>query len=404
MEISAQSAFRILRTHVRRSKKISVGLDNALGCCLCTPVRADRDHPPTDRSAMDGFAVRTDSPESVLQSLPLVGEVAAGSDSCPRVRPGTCVRVLTGAVVPLGANAVVRLEDTAVADGAVTFLEPVRSGANIRKRGEETRRGDIVIPAGSVLGSAEFGVCAAMGKAEVRVHRPPSVAVLSTGRELKRAEQRVRPQELRDSNGPTLQAALTHAGFGPAPHRIVTDDPHKIQAALQRAVDHYDVVVTTGGVSVGRYDYVPAAVRAIGAKVRFHGVRMKPGKPQLYATLPGNRHIFGLPGNPLSALVGLHELVLPALRLMAGWPVRRCRPATFLPLARSARRKGNRTEYRLARLVRRKSGSRLESVKVQGSADLVAAVAADGVFILPKEVTELPAGACVEFRPWRDVV
>ena len=169
------------------------------------------------------------------------------------------------------------------------------------------------------------------------------------------------------------------------------------------AVTKHDVAILTGGVSVGKYDFVPEAVKEVGAAIRFHGVAMKPGKPQLYATLPRNRHIFGLPGNPLSVLTGFHELVLPALHRMSGVAEKSCRPSLRLPLGKEIRSMGTRREFVLATLTDSSKGSCVNPIESQGSADLVAGAQADGVIVVPKNLPRIPAGKLVEFRPWRAI-
>ena len=402
--ISPRRAWETIVDHVRPLASERIGLLEALGACLGRDVRADRDIPPTDRSAMDGFALRSGDINGAATSLRLVGESTAGGPSRPNVSPGACVRILTGAVVPRGADTVVKVEETTEANGYVTFPAKVACGANIRRRGEVAAKGKVVLTRGSVLDPAQVGLCASVGKAMVYVHRRPSVAVLCTGKELKGLADKVRPYQLRNSNGPSLLAALMDAERIVARQQIIPDDPRILTAKLKAAVNAHDVVILTGGVSVGKYDFVPGAVEQVGATIRFHGVKMKPGGPQLYATLGGNRHIFGLPGNPLSALNGLHEFALPAIRRLSGLPVDACRPILHMPLDTAVRAKGSRWEYVLTRLVDSPSGSRLRPLRSTGSGDLVAAAQADGVILVPRRVAEVPAGQIVEFRPWRTLL
>lgn len=401
--IAASKALDIVLKRAIPLKPVRVGLVEARGRCLARDIRADRDMPPADRSAMDGFAVRAvdiSSPGSVLR---LIGEVAAGSSNRPKVLPGTCVRILTGASVPPGADSVVKVEETRESDGVVKFLDSVKTGANIRLRGEEVAKGKIVLARGNMLDASQIGLCASVGKSEVMVHSMPRVAVLCTGEELKGAHERVRSHQLRNSNGPSLVAALAEAGIDAA-DRIISDDPDLLVAALKKATDEHDVVILTGGVSVGKYDYVPQAVRRVRATIRFHGVAMKPGKPQLYATFGRNGHIFGLPGNPLSVLTGFHELVLPALRRMAGMPVESCHRVLRLPLTRAVRSKGKRVTFVLGRLITGRKGLEVAPLDSCGSADLVSAANADGVLKIPLNVQTMRAGQLVQFSPWRAIL
>ncbi|MDP6544150.1 MAG: molybdopterin molybdotransferase MoeA [Phycisphaerae bacterium] len=402
--ISPRKAWKTIIEYVRPLASVRIPLIEALGACLARDVRADRDLPPTDRSAMDGFALRSGDIDAPPASLRLIGESTAGGARRPNVSPGVCVRIMTGAVVPRGADTVVKVEETAEADGQVTFSAPATRGVHIRRRGEVAAKGDVILTAGTVLDPAQVGLCAAVGKQWVWVHRRPSVAILCTGKELKGLAEKVKPHQLRNSNGPALQAALIDAERIEARQQIIPDDPVILAEKLKAAVNAHDVVILTGGVSVGKYDFVPGAVEQIGGAIRFHGVRMKPGGPQLYATLSGNRHIFGLPGNPLSALNGLHELALPAIRRMSGLPANACRPILHLPLDTAVRVKGARWEYVLARLIDSPGGSRLRPLRSTGSGDLVAAAQADGVILVPRNVAKVPAGQIVEFRPWRTLL
>ncbi len=402
--ITIEKAFEIILGLVRPGKIERRSLGEALGCCLGGDIRADRDLPPTDRSAMDGYAVRAGDLARDPRSLRLVGEVSAGSAKRPTVRAGTCVTILTGASIPPGADTVVKVEETQQQDGLVTFCSPAKKGANIRLRGEEVSKGQIVLPKGAVLNAAQIGLCASVGKAAVRVYQRPDVAVLCTGEELRDAGEKVGPHQLRDSNGPALVAGLNAAGIRKIAHEIVPDDLKVLAKRLTRAAATCNVVILTGGVSVGKYDYVLEAVKQIGGKVRFHGVAMKPGRPQLYATLSGNRHIFGLPGNPLSVLTGFYELVLPAIRRMSGFDESSCREVLYLPLVRSVASKGTRANFFLGKLVWSKSGLGVKPIRSCGSADLAAGAKADGVIFVQRNVRQISTGELVRFTPWRNVL
>lgn len=399
--ITPNKALRVVLECVRPLGTTHKPLHEALGFCLAEDVLADRDMPPVDCSIMDGYAVRSADVVKCPCTLRLIGEVAAGSAARPRVRPGTCVRILTGANIPPGADAVVMVEQTDESDGLVTFQTKVPAGSNIRRRGEEAKKGAVLLNKRTLLGPLQIGLCAAVGKAEPKVYRHPDVAVLCTGEELRPVGARVRAHELRNSNGPALLAALRSHGYTKIGFEVVPDDLGALALKVKQVLTEYDVLVLTGGVSVGKYDFVPEVVARVGATIRFHGLAMKPGKPILYATLPANRHIFGLPGNPLSAMTSFYEFVLPALRRMSGMPVKEYRPTMRLPLNRALRTKGERAKFVLAQLVWRKKGPSVRPIKSHGSADLVAGAQADGVIVVPASVQELPAGSHVEFRPWR---
>ena len=399
--ITPEEAWTKILRRVRPLRPVATPLRQAAGLCLAEDVRSDRDQPPADRSAMDGYAVRSADLRRAPCSLRLIGEVAAGSAARPRVAPGTCVRILTGANVPPSADTVVMVEQTREDRGDVAFFSRAEAGANILRRSEDARKGEVLLRKGTVLRAAQVGVCAAVGKARIKVHPRPRVSVVCTGAELRETGAKVRPHEMRDSNGPALCAALDLSGYVGAVHRRAPDDPKRLTALLRSLTARFDVVILTGGVSVGRYDFVEESAKNAGATIRFHGVAMKPGKPILYATLPGNRHLFGLPGNPLSAMTGFYEFVLPALLRMSGLPPDRCRPALRLPLRAPLASKGDRARFALARLAWDEDGPHLEPVDSRSSADLASGGRADGVIAVSVRVTAMDAGDVVTFRPWR---
>jgi molybdopterin molybdotransferase len=398
--IGPEEAWKTILHYVQPLEAIEIPLERALGCCLAEPIRADRDIPAEDRSAMDGYAVRSTDLQSAPAELKVIGEVAAGQPPHLEVTPGSCVRIYTGASIPRGADAVAILEQAEERDGWVRFRKPVAVGENIFRRGEDAREGDELLPAGTRLGPVEIGICAAVGKSRVRVHRPPQVVILCTGSELVAADCEPPPWGVRNSLGPALAAALRQWGLPDARYQVVPDRVAAVRGALRRCLRRCDVAILTGGVSAGRYDYVPQAVEAIGATIRFHRVAMKPGKPTLYATFGENRHIFGLPGNPLSALTAFHEFALPALRRLSGVEPESCRPSLLASLAEPLPKPGGRVRYQLARLVWVGHEARVVPVMSHSSADLPSAGRTDGVVVLRPGVEGLAAGELVEFRPW----
>jgi len=401
MAISPRKAWGIIRSCVKPLGSVRKPLSDAFGHCLAQDVRADRDMPPADRSAMDGYAVGAADLTGFPCSLRLVGEVAAGSSATSEVPPGCCTSILTGANTPAGADTVVKIELTSLDGETVTIREPVKPFMNVRKRGEEARRGDVLLAAGMVLDPAAVGVCATVGLAGPKVRRRPRIALLCTGEELRDVSQSVKPHQTRNSNGPLMEAILAREGFDSVTHEIVPDDPKLTIDALRRATDAADMTILTGGVSVGKYDYVPDSVRAIGAKTRFYKIRMKPGKPVLYATRGRNSHIIGLPGNPVSVLTSMHVFVLPALRMLSGVSADDARPMLRLPLAGKVKSRSGRVYMALGRIVNKRSGPAVQPVGSMGSADIYAASFADGVLTVPASKTEMPAGEMVDFLPWR---
>ena len=378
-----------------------VDLASATGYVLSEPIVADRDVPPVNRSAMDGYAVRFADIENCPVTLNLVGEVAAGSDRVPVLNAGECVAIYTGANIPPSADTVVMVEDTQQPDETHVYVtKQPRAGQHIFRKGENAVQGEVLIAAGTVLGAAEAGVCAAVGVAKPAVFSKPRIAILSTGAELLDASDAVESHQLRNSNGPMLVAGLQTAGFAVSICRSVGDDEHDILSAINEMLEDCDFLIMTGGVSVGKYDLVPNAITQAGGTTHFHGIGIKPGKPQLFATISTRQVLYGLPGNPLSSMTGLQQFILPALRRMSGWEPDTCRPSMQVQLGRDLSSKPGRLRHCLARLTWTATGSVAMPVDNSGSADLVAASRANGTVVMPADVKALDAGCLVEFCPW----
>lgn len=405
--IKPQEAWSLMVERVRPQPVVVLPLGECLNHVLAEGVHAPQDMPPSDRSAMDGYAVRSGDAQAVPARLRVRGEIAAGQPCDGRVERGSGYRIFTGATLPPGADAVVMQEHCSAESASAASAEEVlvrkavAPWENVLRAGEDARQGDLLIGAGEILNPVRLGLCAATGQESLAVYRRPTVAVLPTGEELAEAGQIPQPHQIRNSNGPMLTALLRERGFRVAMNEVVTDCLELIEEKIRRALEISEAVVLCGGVSVGKYDLVPEAIRRAGAEVCLHGVAMKPGKPFLFATAPHGRCLFGLPGNPLSALTSFFEFVLPALLCMAGVAAARCRPTWRWPLAREFHSKGGRARFVTARMVNIKGTPAIEPLKSKSSADLVTGAMADGVIVLDGAVTDLPAGSTVDFRSWR---
>ena len=289
-----------------------VPLGDALGRVLAEEVAAGEDLPPFDASAMDGFAVPAGDPGI----LTIDGESRAGAPAAGALAAGTACRISTGAVVPQGTFAVVPAERAEEAGGAVT-VPATSEGANVRRAGEDVRAGEVVLTAGHVIGPAELAVLASLGAATVACARRPLVAVLATGDELVEPGAPLAPGQIRNSNAYGVAAQAERAGATVVERGRIPDEPDATAAALARALDAADVVCVTGGVSVGPHDHVKPALADLGVEERFWGVRLQPGKPTWFGSR-GRTLVFGLPGNPVSAMVTFHLFARPALRVLQG--------------------------------------------------------------------------------------
>ena len=383
-------ALALVLERVRPLEAEDVPIADAAGRVLAEDAHAAVDLPPFDSSAMDGFAVRAaDTPGR----LAVVGHSAAGRPEVRVLAAGEAIAISTGAVVPSGADAVVPVEHSIFADGAVE-VEAVASGANRRPQGGDVRAGDPVVLAGTRLGPPQIGALAAVGAAVVRCARRPRVAVLATGTELRAPGEELRPGEIYEANTLLLCAQLASAGAEVAVLDAVADDEHATRAALETGLAA-DVLITSGGVSVGTHDLVRGALADLGAEEVFWRVAVRPGKPVAFATR-GATLVFGLPGNPVSALVGFELLVRPAVLSLQG--ARDPGPA-YLPgrLRSPLRRNDSRDELVRARTRSEVDGVTLEPLSGQESHMIVRAAAADALVLVPHGTGELEAGAAVSY-------
>ncbi|HTJ73740.1 MAG TPA: gephyrin-like molybdotransferase Glp [Acidimicrobiales bacterium] len=315
--IDVASARRVILDACPVLAPAEVALAEALGCVTAVAVVAAHDVPSFPNSAMDGYAVRAADTADAPVALDVVGTAAAGSAPGVSVGPGQAVRIMTGAVVPEGADAVVMVERTSVgADGRVLVEVAAAAGDHLRRPGEDLRAGQVVFEAGTELGPGHIGVLASVGCQTVPVVPRPRVGVLSTGDELVADGGPLRPGQIRDSNRPMLLALVARAGFVPVDLGTAPDDEAAITSAIERGVAECDAVLTSGGVSVGDFDYVKAVLDRLG-EMHWWQVAVRPAKPLAFGTVKATP-VFGLPGNPVSALVSFELFARPALRKMAG--------------------------------------------------------------------------------------
>ena len=367
-----------------------VAIADAAGRVLAQGARAAVDLPPFDSSAMDGYAVRaSDTPGR----LPVGGQSAAGSPLGRPLQSGEAVVISTGAVVPEGADAVVPVERSE-RDGDVVQLEQVAAGAHVRARGGDARSGETIGGSGQVLGATQVGALAAVGLATVVCARRPRVAVLATGSELRAPGETLGPGEIYESNTTLIAAQVRSAGGEPVVLAPVADDAAATREALERGLES-DVLITSGGVSVGPHDLVRRALQELGAVEVFWRVAVKPGKPISFG-VRGSTLVFGLPGNPVSSLVGFELFVRPALLALQG--AARPQPA-FLPgrAAADLPRNEERDELVRARVRVEPEGVVLEPLTGQDSHMIARAFPAEALVLVPRGDGVVPAGAPVSY-------
>lgn len=371
-----------------------VGVADGLGRVLCEDVRSGRNVPAFSNSAMDGFAVRWSDLAGAASTAPVSlgvrGDVAAGAVSRKRVLAGTAIRIMTGAPVPAGADAIVRVEYTETRGDHVAVFRTDGKGSHIRPAGEDIRKGQLVLESGKVLGVADIGLLASIGKATVRVRRRPVVAIVATGDELIGVEDRPARGKVVNSNGYTLSSAVREIGAVPKSFGIVGDSRKRLAATFRKA-QACDALITSGGVSMGDYDYVKDALGDAGVRMRFWKVAQRPGHPMAFGCM-GPRPVFGLPGNPVSSLVSFILYVRPALLKMMG------HESLFMPVVRAKMAHDMKTAPGLKEFIRcrlEEANGRLlaSSTGTQSSGVLRSLSLAQGLVVAREDQTVLRKGS-----------
>jgi molybdopterin molybdotransferase len=378
-------------------------LAEALGAVLAQEIVAPLSVPPFDNSAMDGFAVRAADTVDASAESPadlLLGEtIPAGHIAAHSLGVGEVAKIMTGAPLPEGADAVVQYESTVEKGGRVLIMEAVKPGKNIRRAGEDVVQGDKVLAAGSVLGPAEIGIIASMGFPTVQVHRKPRVAIISTGSELVEVDQPLGPGQIRNSNSYSLRAQCQQLGIEATTLGIVPDDYEATRRLVEQGME-YDVLLTSGGVSVGEFDFVKDVQDELGVQRKLWGVAMKPGKPLAFGVRNGTL-VFGLPGNPVSAMVSFELFVRPALLRLMGYR-KTTRPSYRAIISEDVANSDGRVYVLRVRAWREDGTWHVSSTGAQGSGILRSMVGANGLAFVPGGPRGVRAGEGVEFLLLRE--
>jgi len=378
-------------------------LVEALGAVLAEEIIAPHSVPPFDNSAMDGFAVRAADTVDASAESPadlLLGEtIPAGHVAAHSLGAGEAAKIMTGAPLPDGADAVVQSESAGEKGDRVLIWEAVKPGKNIRRAGEDVVQGEKVLGAGSVLGPAEIGLAASMGFPTVQVHRQPRVAIISTGSELIEVDQPLGPGQIRNSNSYSLRAQCQQLGIEATALGIVPDDYEATRRLVEQGLG-YDVLLTSGGVSVGEFDFVKDIQDELGVERRLWGVAMKPGKPLAFG-VRGSTLVFGLPGNPVSAMVSFELFVRPALLRLMGYR-KTTRPSYRAIIAEDVANTDGRVYVVRVRAWREDGSWHVSSTGAQGSGILRSMVGANGLAFVPGGPRGVRAGEGVEFLLLRE--
>lgn len=400
MLMPVEEAQRIILAPIRPLGRTAVlPLVDAVGRLTGGDARADGDVPPFTNTSMDGYAVRSDDVRTARQSAPailtVVGVIRAGHPATEPLQPGQCYKIMTGAPVPASADAVVPVEYT---DGrglgeSVAIYRQVKPGTNLRYQGEDMRQGTVVVPRGTTITPPLIGMLATIGLSRVEVIAPPTVAILSTGDELREPGEPLSPGTIRNSNSYALAAAIQEAGGEPILYPSAPDDPDAIRALFIRAAQECDLLVSSGGVSVGDYDFVKPVIEELG-HLSLWRVNLKPGKPLAFGDVM-DKPILGLPGNPVSALVTFELFVRPAIRALLGdtaWQ----RPRLHLPLLTPFTTIEDRRQYVRCRLVVNAGQLLLWPHGNQGSAVQSSWQNVDALMVVPEGTGPYQAGDMVD--------
>ncbi len=398
--IKVDSALNIILNDIKTLGKEPVNLTSSLGRVLAEDVHANSDIPALDNSAMDGYALRAEDTKSASKRNPkiltVIEDRKAGYISRREIKNGQAIRIMTGAVMPKGADSVVMVEDTQRhgMGGAKIFKEVMRQD-NVRRRGEDIKKGEMVIPKGTRLNSAHIGLLASLGKAKVFVTRKPKVAILATGDEVLDVGEKLEPGKLRNSNTYTLYSQVLKCGGIPKNLGIAKDKPDMLEARLKGGLD-CDMILTSGGVSVGDYDLVKFILAKMGTNIRFWKVAMRPGKPLVFGLVKGIP-IFGLPGNPVSSMISFEVFVKPAILKMEGANDFDAKNVDAVLKENITKKKGLR--YFLRAITRWEDGIYLtRTTGPQGSGILKSMALANSLIVLPEEEENVDKGVRVTVR------
>ena len=379
---------------------VSIPVSDALGYVLAEEIRTDRAYPPFDRSTRDGYVVRASEAGSG-KTIRCVGEIKAGDAVTEKLAPGTCVQIMTGAAVPNGADAVVMVEFTSRECDVVTFQRETHSGQNIVAKGSEAGAGETALTPGLRLGFAELAIAAQVGAAQVRCHKKPRVAILSTGDEVVPITEIPGPFHIRTRNSVSLGAQVRLAGGEPVLVGNAGDRVEELGAKIEQGLRE-DMLVLSGGVSMGKYDLVEGVLKSMGTEFYFDAVAMRPGKPTVFGRVR-NRLVFGLPGNPVSTMVTFHLFAIPAIDVLSG---AKARPLPLLQatLAEPLNEKPGLAHFLPARLDWKGERAQVAALKWKGSGDIATLSRANCFLVVPSDAQDIAAGESVSVLLRGDVL
>jgi molybdopterin molybdotransferase len=386
--IPFDEAYAITMKHARGTETERVSLREGLGRFLSTSIDSPIDSPPFDKSSMDGYAIRKNDPSG---SYRVLETIAAGVEPGREIENGTCSKIMTGAIVPPGADKIVRVEFTKESKGIMTVTTP-EPYDNIIFKGENIKTGDPLVRP-KRLTSKDIGCLAASGIAEFDVYKPFRVGIITTGSELKEPGETIDRGEIYNSNGYQLECQVRESGCIPVPYGTVEDTPKAHGAIITKAKSECDLILLTGGVSKGDYDYVPATLKSLGFDIIYHGVKVKPGRPTLFGK-SDSAFVFGLPGNPVSTFMLFEMIVKPFIRTCYGADT--CKPGVYGTLGVTIKRRDNeRVEFRTVKFSKSDDNIIVDPINYHGSSHMNALEDADGIIRIEAGRSEVDQGELV---------
>ena len=397
--LDVESARASVLTH---AEKISIStlrteivpLTHSFQRVLAETIALDRDQPPFDRAMRDGYAVRTQDLVEFPVELRCVGEVKAGAWPIPPIAQGETMQIMTGAPVPAGVDAVVMIEHTErISEDAVKILRLVQAGENISPRGSERSQGETLARSGTLISGFELAVLAALGRSSLKVYRRPVVSVVATGDELIEVDQQPLPGQIRNTNSYSLLAQILNSGALPEVLGVSRDTEPSLRSLIEQGLKH-DVLILSGGVSAGKYDLVEKVLLQLGARIHFESVKIRPGKPAVFATM-GEKFIYGLPGNPVSTFVTFEVFVKPLLKYLQGLQPGTL-PIVYGTLLKDVADRSGRTSFLPAIVTSCHERLEILPVEWKGSADIFNLTGVNGFVVVPQDTTYLESGRQVE--------
>ena len=394
--VSVEEAYQIIQSVSLKLNSEQKFLDDVTGRILFEPVHADRDFPPFDRVAMDGIAINTEHFDAT-RSYPIEGLQAAGTSQSRLQNKNYCIEVMTGAVLPEGTNAVIPYEDIEIQSGVAKLkLNEVRPGMNVHPQGADTRKGDVLVKAHQLISPAEIALFASVGKAHLQVYDFPKTTILSTGDELVEISEKPESHQIRRSNVYALQAAMQAMGWKASSFHLMDNKEH-VKEELTKHLNKYDVLIISGGVSKGKFDFIPDALSELGVKKLFHQVTQRPGKPFWFGTTQNGKIVFALPGNPVSTFVCFYKYIKPWMYTQMG----------LNPQLQTAQLNADvqfnppLTYFLQVRVINQDGILNANPVSGGGSGDFVNLNEVDGFLELPLSESTFSAGGVYTYIPFR---